>query len=154
MKYTPSDIERLTKWSADGLRDMRRREFIRNYGEASENGRWQYSLRDLVAFYVADRLWRPSKDGLMLHTALAIGWANAPHVIDLIRGKVATKYLAILDKTDTTIFSDQTLSGSSIVEIEEISDLANNEFDEAHLINLKRIADTAPLRIKAEVLEG
>lgn len=48
--FSPSEIEEVTGWANDGLRDLRRKGYLESYGTLGENGRWRYELPDLVAF--------------------------------------------------------------------------------------------------------
>ncbi len=156
MNLTPMEIEKLTTWSADALREMRRRGFLSNYGEETEGGRWRYSLRDLVAFDIASRLWQRTGEGFMLQTCFALAWTNAPHVIDLIRGKAAPACVAVLNQSRPFPSKEVDLryGGSEVVTLSGIAELAERDFDDAHIINLNRIAETTSLKVKAYVIEA
>lgn len=146
MTFSPSDIETLTGWSPDGQRDLRRKGLLSNYGTATETGRWKYSVRDVVAFWIASRLHH-RHDGLDLTTLFAVSWTNAPTVIALIKGDAAQRYLAKLDRKEE-IGDNMMMSHAEIVTFADLSELAGRAFDQAHVIDFKHLADTAPDRIK------
>lgn len=54
--YTPADVQSVSWWSPELLRDYRLKGYLDTYGRKGENGRWLYSGRDLVAFWVAEVL--------------------------------------------------------------------------------------------------
>ncbi|MCB1335059.1 MAG: hypothetical protein KDK26_15765 [Roseivivax sp.] len=145
MHFSPSEIEELTGWPVASQRDLRRRGLIRNYGEATNGGRWRYDLRDLVAFYVAFRLHAPGTEGLWLSTILATSWTNAPKVIAEIRGERAPGHLLVFQIIRP---HDMEAGGSHLIEASSTAEIVEGNFDEAHIINYRHIAETARADIK------
>lgn len=62
-KYQPSEIETLTGFGPQQLREWRRLGFLDGFGYLDEKGRWKYSLREAVAFAICSQLRGVGLDG-------------------------------------------------------------------------------------------
>ena len=51
--FGPDEIARLSGWSVDGLRDLRRRGSLDEIGSPGTDGEWRYSRRDAAAMWLA-----------------------------------------------------------------------------------------------------
>lgn len=138
---TPSTVEKLSTVSPDAQRDWRRLGFLENYG-ASEAGRWKYSVRDAVAFWIASRL---IETGFDRHIACLCGWSAAPEVCVLMQGKTPFyRYIVHLHQACDGLG----LLGTSAVNLKSLDELSAHEFDRADVIDLGRIASAAPVGLK------
>lgn len=154
--YAPAEVEKLTKWTPEGQRDLRRKGYVDNYG-FQRNGRWRYRPRDIAAFWTASELnglHRTDGAGLDLRTLFATCWTNAPALINLICGRLAPRYLVFLSyslRENST--GGMTSGGTEIKTVSDLTELANLRFDDAYMIDFKQLADTAPDDIRDAVTE-
>jgi hypothetical protein len=146
MKFSPSDVEDFTGWPPESQRDLRRRGLLSSYGQQTVGGHWRYNLRDLLAFYIAGRLHSPSMEGLWLTTLLATSWKHAPTFLAELRGRGEGKHLiAFPQKRDRHVGT----SGSEVIVVSNLAELEEADFDDMHVINVKRLAETSHPSIKA-----
>ena len=151
--YSPAEVENLTNWTPEGQRDLRRKGYLDNYG-VQHNGRWRYSPRDIAAFWVASELndLHHHGGGLDLRTSLATASTNAPTLIDLICERSAPRYVVFLSYSLRENSTDgMTLGGSEVKRLSDLTELSNFRFDDAYLIDLKQLADTAPADVRDAV---
>lgn len=149
--FTPAQISDLTNLEPEVLRNWRMRGFMRNYGLEGENGRWLYSLRDLVAFWIADRL--TEQRTIERHQALATGWGQAPVFIAFMTGEASAphRYVAFIE-TSRAEEGQMRSSGTELVCSKTLAELERLAFDLMVVIDLQHLADTAPKAIKAAVV--
>ena len=152
--YTPAQIEELAGVVPEATRVWRARGILSNYGVLGENGRWLFSLRDLVGFYIAKRLGDDvmRNTGLDVAAALGIGWANAPTVIDRVRGGAAAeRYVASLHRAAGTHTGG--LTGTEFRTGRHLGQLEDEPFDRLEVIDLWYIADTLPQPLRGYIAD-
>jgi hypothetical protein len=152
--FSPKQVGELTGIHPDFLRDWRRQGFLDVFGQEAAGG-WKYSLHDVVALWICERL---SGRGMNIGRKAALNWGrgNAGDVITNIKRATAgldpmgNRFAAILwDGND----SDGRVHGSSLVRLLAITQLDEFDFDHAEIVNLWRLAATAPAEIVAAVKE-
>jgi hypothetical protein len=142
--YTPAEVEALTQWTPVGQRDLRHKGFLSNYGAQTKTGRWTYSARDVVAFWVARSL---HGFGFDLATLFAVSWTNAETVMRFAKGGHATRYVAFLIdgyRGDGIAHGTSVVSHNTLAEIEALY-----TFDKVDAVDLKHIGETLPDHIRA-----
>lgn len=159
--FTPAEVEDLTGWTAQGVRDLRNKGYVTNFGELQPNGRWVYSLHDLVAFWVASALNRNTTDpfATFLPGVFAVSWSNAGKVVALVRGEAVRElWTAFLHQLAPNKF---VTSEGSVVHLASLADLENNPnpnwdltFHKADLFNWQHFAATVPERLNSLILEA
>jgi hypothetical protein len=151
-EFTPKEVGELTGIHPDFLRDWRRQGFLDVFGKDGAGG-WRYSQHDLVALWMSERL---SGRGMNIGRKAALNWGygNAGDVIVNIRRATAglapmgNRFAAILwDGND----SDGRVYGSTLVRLLAIGQLDEYVFDHAEIVDLFRLAATAPAEIVAAV---
>lgn len=147
--FTPAQVEHLTGWSVDGQRDLRRKGFWEHYGVLGENGRWRYSSRDIAALWLASELHR-NESSHGLQELFAQCYTNSAGLLRLFQGKAAERFVAII--YDSPRISG--VGGYTVKRIQDLSWLAKRGFDEAVVIDLQHLADTAPEDIRMALLEA
>jgi hypothetical protein len=143
--FSPGSVEIFSGVSTDVQRDWRRRGFLSNYGMQLESGRWVYSLRDTGAFWLATRLM---KTGCELRFACDLAWTHLPTFLDILRGKGKTRFVAVLHDEDA-----EGLGGRELVGFSSWQELEGRNFHKAEVIDLRRIAETAPDHIRRGLLD-
>lgn len=147
--YTPAEVEKYTSWTAAGLRDLRNKGYTNNYGSATAGGRWRYSGRDVVAFWLAARLQDCMKlDGAVnLASAFAVAWAHAPQVIAYINdAQPAYRYTVVLTKPPVEA---GVVGGSQVVNVGSLAEVEDRPKFRATSYDWKELAEAAPMFIKA-----
>lgn len=151
-EFTPKEVGEMTGIHPDFLRDWRRQGFLDVFGKDGAGG-WRYSLDDLVALWMSERL---SGRGVNIGRKAALNWGrgNAGDVITNIKRVTAgldpmgNRFAAILwDGND----GDGRVHGSTLVRLLAISQIADYAFDHAEIVDLWRLAATAPAAIVAAV---
>lgn len=145
--FTPSTIESLSGVSTEAQRDWRHKGFLTNYGASNEAGRFKYSFRDAVAFWLGDRLIRSGWDR---RTCLALAWTNAPSAIELIRGGEATRYIAHLFDGDS---EDCALSGWTVAYADDLTAFADMPYEKMDVVDLVQVCTRAPRGIREVALD-
>ena len=172
--FSPAEVEEYTGWTTQSLRDLRNKrhltksgvpinygDLLSNYGELQPNGRWTYSLRDLVAFWIARALNENYQDPFasFLPGVFAVSYSNAETVVGFAKGQSPREgWTAILHSLTPNRFGAH---GGSVVNLPRIEDLENNpnpnvdlSFHKADVFNWKHFADTMPAALKSLVLES
>jgi len=145
LTFTPAEIEAYTRWTPEATRDLRHKGFLSNYGSQSDAGRWKYSIRDLIAFWMADHL---RDAGFPVHQLLATSWTSAEAVINLLQGITAgERYVAFL--FTITALDDGDVSGWTVVRVRSLAEIeAQHSFAKADILDLKAIAEAVPEKIR------
>jgi len=152
--YTPAQIEDLAGVVPEATRVWRARGILSNYGVLGENGRWLFSLRDLVGFYIARRLGDDvmRNTGLDVAAALGIGWTNAPTVIDRVKGGAAAeRYVAFLHRAAGTHADG--LGGTEVRTARHLRQFEDEPFDRLEAIDLWYIAATLPQPLRGYIAD-
>ncbi len=82
--FSASHVTKICDWPPETLRALRRRRILIGYGKVGTNDRWDYSLTDLVAFFLAKKILS-FVDGLDQKTAFQIARDDAPTVMAMSR---------------------------------------------------------------------
>ncbi len=81
-EFGPAQVAKLTGISVESLREQRHRGLLDGFGEVQANGRWHYSVTDIITFAIARIL------GLMeipIGQALWIGQSSVLSVLNQVR---------------------------------------------------------------------
>ncbi|MGJ8586984.1 MAG: hypothetical protein ACSHXW_02425 [Yoonia sp.] len=73
---TPAQVEGLTGWTAQTLRDLRGKSYLFGYGQRQENGRWMYSAKDVCSIFVAEMILAADRSKSRANVALALEHAR------------------------------------------------------------------------------
>lgn len=152
MKFDPQDIEDLTGWTPAGIRDLRNKDMLGAYGAQRDNGRWTYSERDVVAFWIAGQFNSIRSDAFatFLRGVFAAAHSGAEKMIAAIKGNpprdVWTVYLHSAARADGEV------GGSEIIHVAALSELDGRAFDRAEIFNWSHMAATAPEQIRKVAL--
>lgn len=147
--YTPGEIEGLTGWHTAGQRDLRLKGYLANYGQKGENGRWLYSARDVVAFYVASILHERDRNGVRLHEIFAQSWTNAEHVAALASGKNAPRYFVVGYMREKGPMDGAILLGAEAMTASSFDEISAKGFYAFDVFDLSKIAELLPASIAA-----
>lgn len=95
-KYQPSEIEALTGFGPQQLREWRRLGFLEGFGKLDDNGRWKYSLREAIALAICSQMRGVGLDG-GIAIKVAKDFSNMVLLIAQIQASRETpfRYLAI-----------------------------------------------------------
>lgn len=138
MRFSTADVEKWGLATALALANWRSRNLVDGWGEQSETGRWSYSATELVAFYLANVI---EAGGESRQVALMKGHQYADALVDWLNGKeTPARYLIMLTGTDQ--------DGGSFTS-ESLDDLASERFQMATVIDLKTVAEEAPITIRS-----
>jgi hypothetical protein len=153
----PGTVGRLTNINLDHIREWRRLGLLSDYGTQGQNGRWQYSVRDAVGFWMAERF---SVRGLFMERGPALKRARqyAPSIMfvamDFHLGRepnhaVHQRYaIELMDG-----YSDgMRVHGGSLKRVQSLVEIADEEFDRAEIIDTWRIARTMPAELRGYVV--
>lgn len=156
--FNPGEIGAMTGIAPEALRNWRTRGFMANYGAETDGGRWVYSLRDLVAFWISERL--TSRRTVDRHTALAISWSEAENMIGFIvqihEGLELSglRYVVLVESAKFDEDGEIRMNGTSLVKCKALSEIEPMTFDRVEVIDLFNLARTAPPKIRDVVLKG
>lgn len=136
--FTPADIEFHTGWKVDALRDFRRKGYLKSYGSQGANGRWTYSYRDVVGFWIAAVLHgkdRVADPGAVFPKAHFVAKELARHLqgdkeaprwfVELHTLKKAANGMSIYDHEFRFVATLDNLKGFYAVESLDLGELAN-----------------------------
>lgn len=148
-RYSPSEIETLTEWHAQGLRDMRNKGYLEGYGHFGLNGRWTYDLHDLVGLGLASILQDNMRiEGYVsLSQALGICKTHSSEAISYIKWGVEPGYSAWLTKAG----KPGQLGGGELVSIKSLSELDTKKWHLLRVFNWVELVQSLPEKIKQEV---
>lgn len=152
--HSPGAVTTITDVHPDHLRDWRRRDILNMIGTADENGRWKYSLRDVVAIWIGLRLSQHGRS-MPLAEAFRYGAAMAGSVIvrflhrDAGIPSTAGRYFVTL--ADGFV-QDGKAYGMTTMRVADLSELAGREFDLMTVLDAERLAATIPPQIAGFLL--
>lgn len=150
-QYSPAEIEQMTGWHPQGLRDMRSKRYLDNFGEMQENGRWVYSARDVVAFWLAGFLHEhdhnPDLKGI-----LGASYSNAPALAAKLTGRPGYRFVAIVKEAEPTP-RGMASYGSRILPTNTLDELAKGSVFAVSAIDLVAIAEHAPDAVRSVAAE-
>lgn len=155
--YRPNDLGKFTSINLNNVRDWRAQGWMDEYGESSETGRWKYSLRDIVALHVADRLAGRGR-AVPRADALRYGHSNAEmviHCFHMFRCNWAP--LDPYSRRFSVIFHDgqgdqARPDGSGAIHINDLREVHDRFFDVAVIIDIHHLAKTLPVLLKTELV--
>lgn len=162
-EYTlsPSEIASLTEPTSALQRNYRLRGMFDPYGQADENGRWKYSLQDLVGIWVADRLANGGKT-MDRRDALKIGAICSEDVINnyCLKHLHSDEEFGVIHYIAYLSDGDSKNKDISFIALRSLSDLESKPFDNASVIDIHHLSRTIPenirglLKVAAEKLLG
>jgi hypothetical protein len=151
-EYTlsPGAVASMTEPTPDLQRNYRQRGMLESYGKADDSGRWKYSLRDLVGFWIADRL---AQRGYSMdrRDALRHGYALAPGVIDNVlrirRGgrPSGNRFSGFLHDGWA---EGGRVHGILAESFSSLADIESRTFDRVEMIDTHHLARTIPAEIQ------
>lgn len=146
---SPGAVASMTQPTPDLQRNYRQRNMLAHYGELQENGRWKYSLSDLVAIWICDCLSQNGqimerRDGFKLGHMLA-GRVIANFIKQRKGFTDGARYEAIIHSIGV---GDGTLSGSEIRTIASLDDLDQNSWEYAQIIDIWALVLKIPPQIQ------
>ena len=153
---SPGALASMTEPTPDLQRNYRQRGMLEGYGERQENGRWMYSVSDLVGFWICDRISNRGDD-MDRRDGFRIG--------KLIAGRVITSWMLnrhswgevtdlnpLKNRFFVHLFRGPDAEGvrtSEIVGINSLSDLNHLAFERVHILDIEALANALPESIKA-----
>lgn len=149
--FSPADVEELTGWHAQGQRDMRHKGYLENYGTLGDNGRWRYSKRDLIAFWIAGVLYERERRDLA--QTLAQSWTMAEHVLARVEARPAPQFVVFGWKTER-LAGGLTLSGTEFAYFNSLDDASRSGFVHLEVTDLKALAALASDRLIEALAKG
>lgn len=139
---SPSELADLTEPTPELQRNYRAREMLDDIGTAGDNGRWKYSLRDVVAIWISDKLcWGGHMDR---RTALRRGSGAAEKVINAFLAwrsggtPVCKRYIVLATGAESGAHS-----------VDNLSELDGFNFYKAEVMDLWELAKDVPEEIGA-----
>lgn len=137
--FEPSTVASLSGVTVDTQRDWRHKDLIKAYGSVTNTGRWKYSFRDAVGFWLASRLVSHGWDrGLATKEA----WLLAPEIIAIVQGKEPKdQFMGFVIKG-----SDQQpgVTDPRRIVVPSLGKISGPEFERLDLLNLKALAAAVP----------
>ncbi|WP_152968369.1 hypothetical protein [Gemmobacter sp. LW-1] len=152
--YSPGAVATITDAPPEHLRDWRRRDLLNLIGTAEENGRWKYSLRDVVAIWIGLRLSQHGR-AMPLATAFNYGAGLAETVINRFLARkvgiptTGKRYAVTLADGDT---KDGKTYGITTLRVADLAELAGRDFDMLTVLDCERLAATIPPQIAGFLL--
>lgn len=148
---SPGALASLTEPTPDLQRNYRARGMLDNIGQSDVNGRWKYSLADLMTMWIGDRL---ALRGMAMdrRDALRLGRQLSREVIGIylklrLDLPITTPRYAVY-LADGYSEGDRAY-GQEFLHVVGLPDLQDKEFDRAEVIDLHRLAKTIPEGIEA-----
>lgn len=151
---SPGAVASMTEPTPDLQRNYRQRGMLEGYGELQENGRWKYSLTDLVGIWICDRLSQRGQ-GMERREGFRLGMMLAGRVINMFTMSryggnfgsppFISRYAVLLHMGagDTgEVF------GSSVKSLNRLEDLTEEKFDYAQVIDVENLAKGLPENIR------
>lgn len=153
-KYSPHEIGMLTGIHPDRLRDWRRQGLLMMIGSETEGGHWKYSVLDMVALWLSERLCG-NGSGVSrtdaIHNSSAYANDVAIHMVQRHKhlNPTGKRYAGQIWEGFT---SNGIAHGWTIVRVTTLSEMDEMTFDRAEIIDIWHIAETAPRNIQMEVM--
>lgn len=153
---SPGAVASMTQPTPDLQRNYRQRDMLEGYGELQENGRWLYSLNDLVAIWICDRL---SQNGQVMERreGFRMGAALAGRVITaLILGRYGGHSDLSPLKARFAVYAHEGHSrardgkpyGSTFLSMNALEELERHEFDYVQIVDVENLAKNIPDQIR------
>lgn len=146
---SPGAVATLTQPTTDLQRNYRARGMLDGFGAADDAGRWKYSLRDVVAFWIGDRL---HMNGLGMDRRDALMNGNA--LADTVITRFLRRHAGMTDETARYAVTvsdghaqEGKASGLTSLRTSDLSSLAEHDFDALTVIDCERLAATIPASI-------
>lgn len=147
---SPGALASLTEPTPDLQRNYRARGMMDRMGKAEDNGRWKYSLVDLVAMWISDRL---CQHGMVMdrRDALRLGSQLSRHVIhQYLKQRIGLptttpRYAVYLADGYS---EGMRVHGQEFLRVAGLAELEGKEFDRVEVVDLHRMARTIPKEIE------
>ncbi|MBY6163259.1 hypothetical protein KUV73_20415 [Mameliella alba] len=147
-RFSPGDIESLTGWKADILRDLRNKGFLENYGIKGENSRWTYDKHDLVAFWVAAEIQkRMQAKGAV---SLALAFAEARHASAMLVGMMLEGVGGRFKRFRASLVDAN--GRGQIITFQDLSDLSGYDFRSCEIKDWATYIEAMPDGIRSAVM--
>jgi hypothetical protein len=145
LDYTQSEASLLTGISQDVLRDWRRRGFLDGFGELAENGRWKYSLHDIIILSIARAL---EPNGQPISSLLYMAWQLVLPVINEVRPE--NDYPGFSTGNYAYWFNDTDQKLMAPMHIRSLDDLLNipSAAPQVIIVNSAKLAAALPDRLQ------
>lgn len=146
---SPGAVASLTQPTTDLQRNYRARGMFDGIGEPDEAGRWKYSLRDVVAIWIGDRL---HMNGLGMDRRDALRNGNA--LADTVITRFLRRHAGVKDGTARYVVTvadghaqEGKTSGLTFLRTSDLASLAERAFDALTVLDCERLAATIPANI-------
>jgi hypothetical protein len=144
VSYTPKQLAEMAGLDPETQRDMRRKGLLDNFGETTPGGHWRYTLRDVAAFWIADRL---RHSGIPLRFLLFRSHFAAADVLAAARGENVPRFIVVLESHP----GDEELGGQEVVKVSSLAFLEERRWQRADVLDVYELARSLPDSIRAEV---
>lgn len=148
---SPGVLASLTEPTPDLQRNYRTRGMIDGFGELQKNGRYKYSLSDLVAFWICDRLaaggrGMDRRDGFHLGYMLAGNVIN--HFLHMRHGIQPMGFRFAVTLSEGAGDKDEAY-GQSVMTCSSLGEIEGKTFDHAQIVDIHNLTRNIPEQIKA-----